>query len=92
MFALTGEIAMSEQAAKILVLRAKEDGSENIREFTFQVFCDGLEAQVTTTPTNPLPVSERVGALMNDLRRLSAALTSAAGTPELVDWSHLPEA
>jgi hypothetical protein len=83
---------MPEQAVKIVVLRAKEDGTENIREFTFQVFCDGLEAQVTTTPTNPLPASERVGALLNDLRRLSAAMTSSAGTPELIDWSHLPEA
>jgi hypothetical protein len=83
---------MSEQNVKIEVMRAKEDGTENIREFTFHVFCDGLEARVTTTPTNPLPVSERVGALMNDLRRLSAALTAAAGTPELVDWSHLPPA
>jgi hypothetical protein len=83
---------MSEQAVKIVVLRAKEDGSENIREFTFQLFCDGLEAHVITTPTNPLPVAERVSALMNDLRRLSVALASAIGTPQLIDWSHLPEA
>jgi hypothetical protein len=82
--------AENKKGVKIEVLRAQEDGNENIREFTFHVFCDGLEARVTTTPTNRLAVNERVGALMNDLRRLSAALTSAAGTPELVYWSHLP--
>jgi hypothetical protein len=81
---------MTDQATKIVVIRAREDGQEKIQEFTFEVFCEGLDARVITIPINRLSESERVGALMNDLRLLSNALTAALAKPELVDWSALP--
>jgi hypothetical protein len=86
MFALTGEIGMSDPGVKILVTKYAPKNAGDIPSFEFTASCEGLRARVTVTPSTTRPDSERDSAFHNDLFRLGTALLLAAQNPQSITW------
>jgi hypothetical protein len=92
MFALTGEIGMSDPDVKIHVTKYVPENAGDIPSFEFTASCEGLRAHVTVTPSTTRPDSERDAAFHTDLFRLGTALLLAAQNPQSIIWPYQDKA